>query len=74
VLRLPFYESMEKLAPFPIVYSVADMIDGYRTMRSLADSDRHVIQGHDPLVMARYPAPEPSLEGIVARLDADPLR
>jgi glyoxylase-like metal-dependent hydrolase (beta-lactamase superfamily II) len=69
-----FYENMEKLAPFPIVFSVADMIDGYRTMRSLADSDQHVIPGHDPLVMARYPAAEPRLAGIVARLDADPVR
>jgi glyoxylase-like metal-dependent hydrolase (beta-lactamase superfamily II) len=68
-----FYENMEKRAPFPIVYSVADVIDGYRTMRELADSDRHVIPGHDPLVMARYPAAEKSLQGIVARLDVDPI-
>jgi glyoxylase-like metal-dependent hydrolase (beta-lactamase superfamily II) len=52
-----FYENMERTAPFPIVYSVADMVDGYRTMRALADSDRHVVPGHDPLVMARYPSP-----------------
>jgi glyoxylase-like metal-dependent hydrolase (beta-lactamase superfamily II) len=69
-----FYENMDKLAPFPIVYSVADMIDGYRKMRRLADSERHVIPGHDPLVMARYPAPESNLAGIVAKLDADPVR
>jgi glyoxylase-like metal-dependent hydrolase (beta-lactamase superfamily II) len=68
-----FYENMEKRAPFPVVYSVADVIDGYRTMRGLADSDRHVIPGHDPLVMARYPAPEKGLQGIVARLDVDPI-
>jgi glyoxylase-like metal-dependent hydrolase (beta-lactamase superfamily II) len=69
-----FYENMERETPFPIVYSVADMIDGYRTMRSLAESDRHVVPGHDPLVMTRYPAPERSLEGIVVRLDVDPVR
>jgi len=67
-----FYENMEKVAPFPIVYSVADMVDGYRAMRGLAESDRHVVPGHDPLVMTRYPAPERRLDGIVARLDVEP--
>lgn len=67
-----FYENVEKVAPFPIVYSVADMVDGFRTMRGLAQSDRHVIPGHDPLVMARYPAPQQTLDGVVVRLDVEP--
>jgi len=67
-----FYENMEKRSPFPIVYSVADVIDGYRTMGDLADSPHHVIPGHDPLVMARYPAPEKALQGVIARLDVEP--
>ena len=37
-------------------------------------SRRHVIPGHDPLVLKRYPAPSRALEGIVARLDVDPVR
>jgi glyoxylase-like metal-dependent hydrolase (beta-lactamase superfamily II) len=68
-----FYENMEKRAPFPIVHSVADMIDGYRTMSALAASARHVVPGHDPLVMTRYPAPEKALAGIIVRLDVDPV-
>ena len=67
-----FYENLEKRSPFPIVYSVADVIDGYRTMRALAASDRHVIPGHDPLVLCRYPAPDRKLQGIVVRLDVEP--
>jgi len=63
-----FYANMEQARPFPIVWSVADMLDGYERMRSLAAADC-IIPGHDPLVMERYPAPEPSLQGIVARLD-----
>ena len=35
----------------------------------LADSADHVIPGHDPQVLARYPAPAHGLAGIVARLD-----
>jgi hypothetical protein len=45
------------------------MVDGYRKLRALADSPAHLIPGHDPLVMERYPAPSPELKGIVARLD-----
>jgi glyoxylase-like metal-dependent hydrolase (beta-lactamase superfamily II) len=64
-----FYENMEKPSPFPIVYSVADMIDGFAKLRRLAESDRHIVPGHDPLVLRRYPPPRPELEGVVARLD-----
>ena len=64
-----FYANMEETRPFPIVYSVADMVEGYRKLRSLADSPAHLIPGHDPLVLERYPAPSAALGGIVARLD-----
>jgi glyoxylase-like metal-dependent hydrolase (beta-lactamase superfamily II) len=64
-----FYANMEQVRPFPIVYSVADMVAGYARMGALADSPDHVIPGHDPQVMQRYPAPHEDLEGIVARLD-----
>ncbi|MFO1350678.1 MAG: N-acyl homoserine lactonase family protein [Gammaproteobacteria bacterium] len=68
-----FYENMEKISPFPIVFSVADMIEGYGKLRRLADSNQHIIPGHDPLVMARYAAPSRELQGIVASLDGEPL-
>lgn len=64
-----FYANMEQVRPFPIVYSVADMVQGYRRLQELAESAAHVIPGHDPLVLRRYPAPSADLEGIVARLD-----
>jgi glyoxylase-like metal-dependent hydrolase (beta-lactamase superfamily II) len=64
-----FYANMEEARPFPIVWSVADMLDGYERMRTLAASREHIIPGHDPLVMERYPAPERALQGVVARLD-----
>jgi hypothetical protein len=60
---------MEQVRPFPIVWSVADMVDGYARLRALAESPSHIIPGHDPLVMERYPAPSAPLQGIVARLD-----
>jgi glyoxylase-like metal-dependent hydrolase (beta-lactamase superfamily II) len=63
-----FYANMEQTRPFPIVFSVADMVAGYERLRSLAASPAHVIPGHDPLVMQRYPAVK-GLEGIAVRLD-----
>jgi glyoxylase-like metal-dependent hydrolase (beta-lactamase superfamily II) len=64
-----FYANMDQVRPFPIVFSVADMVEGYDRLRSLADSLAHIIPGHDPLVLERYPAPSAELQGIVARLD-----
>lgn len=64
-----YYANMEQGRPFPIVYNVGDMVQGWRRARELAESAEHVIPGHDPQVLARYPAPEAKLQGIVARLD-----
>jgi glyoxylase-like metal-dependent hydrolase (beta-lactamase superfamily II) len=64
-----FYANMEQTRPFPIVWSVADMVDGYRKLQRLAESPAHIIPGHDPLVLERYPAPSKESEGIVARLE-----
>ena len=66
------YDNMEQIKPFPIVFNVGEMVNGYRKMRDLADSVDHIIPGHDPLVMERYPAPNSSLEGMVVRLDVPP--
>ena len=67
-----YYANMDQRRPFPIVYNVADMLDGHATVRRLASSPAHVVPGHDPLVLKYYPAPKPGLEGIVARLDVEP--
>jgi glyoxylase-like metal-dependent hydrolase (beta-lactamase superfamily II) len=64
-----FYANLEQTRPFPIVWSVADMVDGYRKLRALADSAGHIIPGHDPLVLERYPAASADLRGIAVRLD-----
>lgn len=64
-----FYANMEQERPFPIVWSVAEMVDGYRRLRELAESPAHIIPGHDPLVLQRHPAASADLAGVVARLD-----
>ncbi len=66
------YANIDRGAPFPVVYNVADMFEGYRIVRELADSEDHIVPGHDPLVMKRYPPPSPELKGSVVRLDVPP--
>ena len=66
------YAHIEQGRIFPIVYSAGEVIEGYETLKRLASSMDHIVPGHDPQVMARYPAVSPELEGIAVRLDVDP--
>jgi glyoxylase-like metal-dependent hydrolase (beta-lactamase superfamily II) len=67
-----YYEHMETGRCFPTTFHLGEVMDGYATLRRLADSPMHIIPGHDPLVMERYPAPMAELAGIVVRLDVMP--
>jgi glyoxylase-like metal-dependent hydrolase (beta-lactamase superfamily II) len=67
-----YYEHMEANRCFPTTFHLGEVIDGYETLRRLAASPRHIIPGHDPLVMSRYPAVSAELEGIAVRLDDNP--
>ncbi len=67
-----FYENMSSGLPFPAVYDVGAMLEGFNTLRRLAPSPAHIVPGHDPLVLKQYPAPKPDLEGIAVRLDVAP--
>lgn len=66
-----FYANWQQRRPFPIVDNVAAYLEAYRVIERLADSPDHVIPGHDPLVLARYPLARPDVEAIV-RLDLPP--
>lgn len=68
-----FYVNMAQGRSFPIVYNLGDMYEGHRICHALADRPENVIPGHDPLVMARFPAASSRLTGRIVRLDADPL-
>ncbi len=63
------YALIERGIPYPILYNAAEVVEGYRRAYQLASSPEHLIPGHDPLVLERYPAPSPELQGWVARLD-----
>ncbi|MFN0069926.1 MAG: N-acyl homoserine lactonase family protein [Chloroflexota bacterium] len=67
-----YYEHMETGRCFPTTFHLGQMVEGYATLRGLAESPKHVIPGHDPLVIARYPAPARELDGTIVRLDVMP--
>jgi hypothetical protein len=66
------YAHVEQGRVFPITYNVGEVLEGYDTLKKLSGSMSRLVPGHDPLVLARYPAAKPGLEGWVARLDAEP--
>ena len=67
-----YYEHIETDRCFTSVFNVGDTLEGYSILKRLAASPTHIIPGHDPLVMQRYPAASKALEGIAIRLDVEP--
>ncbi len=67
-----YYANAETGVPFPVLVSVAEYLDALRRLRGLAETPDHVIAGHDPALMAMYPAVSPELDSIALRLDVMP--
>ena len=63
-----FYANMRGRRPFPIVFHLGDMLAGYERLEALADGPDHIIPGHDPEVLRRYPPAGPD----IVRLDLPP--
>jgi glyoxylase-like metal-dependent hydrolase (beta-lactamase superfamily II) len=67
-----YFENIRSRRPFSFATDVSQMIDSFERIVALAGGMERMIPGHDPLVMKMYPAARPDLEGVVARLDAEP--
>jgi glyoxylase-like metal-dependent hydrolase (beta-lactamase superfamily II) len=67
-----YYEHFETGRVFTTVFDVGATVEGYDTLRALAETPQHIVPGHDPLVMKRYPPAGENLRGIAARLDVAP--
>ena len=63
-----FYANVEEDRPYGIVSDLAQMYGAFDLVRSLADSRDHVVPGHDPLVMDRFPPAGEGLEGVAVRI------
>lgn len=66
-----FYENYREGKPFPIVVDIEGMLNGFDRLRELAESDNHIIPGHDPLVGNIYP-PVNGHDGRIVALHASP--
>ena len=66
-----YWANIRTRSPFPLVADVARMLEGYGIVEGLADRPDHIIPGHDPLVLKRFPV-VPGQPDIV-RLDLAPL-
>lgn len=68
-----FSENRTRRAPFPLVYHVGDMLEGFARCEALAGGDPDLlIPGHDPEVRQRWPALSPD-EPDILRLDLAPI-
>ena len=45
-----YYANLQRRSPFPIVYNVGDMAEGWETIERLAGHPDRFIPGHDPIV------------------------
>ncbi len=66
-----FYAHVETNRAFPVLYDLGELLEGYKTLRRLASSPAHIVPGHDPLVLRRYPAGR-GHAGWIAKLDEAP--
>lgn len=68
------YENFEKRKPFSITIDVEQTLRSYTLLEKLATSRAHIVPGHDPLVLDRYPAWKSETQGVVHRLDVPRLK
>ncbi len=66
---LHYYANLEMRSPFPIVFHVGDMLEGFRHVERLAEGVLdNIVPGHDPAVLTRFPRTDAN--GVeIARLD-----
>ena len=50
-----YYANMHRKSPFPILYNLGDMFEGWNIVARLAGHADRVIPGHDPIVTEIYP-------------------
>jgi glyoxylase-like metal-dependent hydrolase (beta-lactamase superfamily II) len=63
-----FYANIEEDRAFSVITDLRQMYEAFDVVRALADSPEHIVPGHDPEVMKRYPPASPELEGIAVRI------
>jgi glyoxylase-like metal-dependent hydrolase (beta-lactamase superfamily II) len=62
-----FYENLDRDAPFATLHSLEGMYRAFDRLHQLAGASGRIVPGHDPEVMARFPAVA-GQEGIAVRI------
>ena len=63
-----YYGNMHRRMPFPIVYNIGDMAEGWAICERLAGHPDRIIPGHDPLVREIYPRAEGKADAYAVHL------
>jgi glyoxylase-like metal-dependent hydrolase (beta-lactamase superfamily II) len=63
-----YYGNMHRRSPFPIVYNVGDMYQGWEIVERLAGHPDRIIPGHDPLVRELYPSASDKMDAYALHL------
>lgn len=69
-----YFDNLKLRLAYPVVFNVGDMLDGYERVQALAESENHIIPGHDPKVLDQYPSLDDATAGWISRLDLPPMK
>lgn len=68
-----FYRNKLEKNPYPIVFNIGEMMEGFNLLDELASSSDHIIPGHDPDVLKLYDYPDIHASPHVAVLHLPPV-
>jgi glyoxylase-like metal-dependent hydrolase (beta-lactamase superfamily II) len=63
-----FYGNLHRRSPFPIVYNIGDMCQGWEIVERLAGHPDRIIPGHDPIVTEIYPRASDKVDAFALHL------
>jgi glyoxylase-like metal-dependent hydrolase (beta-lactamase superfamily II) len=63
-----YYSNLQRRSPFPIVYNVGDMAQGWEIVERLAGHPDRFIPGHDPIVTEIYPRASDKVDAFALHL------
>lgn len=63
-----YYANLHRRSPFPIVYNIGDMCDGWDIAARLAGHPDRIIPGHDPQVCEIYPRASTAVDAFALHL------
>jgi glyoxylase-like metal-dependent hydrolase (beta-lactamase superfamily II) len=63
-----YYANLQRRSPFPIVYNVGDMAQGWEIVERLAGHPDRFIPGHDPIVSEIYPRASDKVDAFALHL------